>query len=74
MNLAFWIGFIGIGRQERDERLQERGVDTAWNSERYLPEIRMDPLAVDGVELTVVVELLDEYSKYRFPPGLSAGC
>lgn len=36
MDLAFWVGFVRIGGQEWDERLQKRGVDTARDGERDL--------------------------------------
>lgn len=74
MNLAFRIGFTGVGRQEWDQRLQKLGVDAAWDSEGDLAKVRVCPLAVNSVELAVVVELLNEDGKNWFSSSLSREC
>lgn len=74
MYLALGIGFVGVCRQERDERLQEGRIYAPWNGERYLVEAGVSPFAIDGVKLTSGVELLYESSKDRLSPSLPKRC
>jgi hypothetical protein len=70
MDLAFGVGCVGTGGHIWDKRSEQSRINASGNRKAYSSNCGMAPPAIDGEELTVAGELLNEDCENRLSTGL----